>query len=136
MGLVILFTVNRKYRFSWLKIVLLGLAASFNKSASGGGYGPLIVGGQILSGVPSKPAIGITSLAEGLTCVVALFGYIAFAGSSISWSLAPYIIIGSVLAVPFAVRTVNIIPEAKLKILIALLSIILGLFVACKTIWP
>lgn len=136
MGFVIIFTANKRYKFSWFKIMLLGLVASFNKGASGGGYGPLIVGGQILSGVPSKPAIGITSLAEGLTCIVALLGYIVFAGSGISWRLVPYIVTGSVLAVPLAVRTVKIIPETRLKIIIALLSIILGLFVACKTIWP
>jgi hypothetical protein len=68
MGVLILFTLDRTFRFSWQKISFLGLLAAFNKGISGGGYGPLVTSGQILSGVQSKNAIGITSLAEGLTC--------------------------------------------------------------------
>jgi len=67
MGVFILFSLKKKYEFSWRKIVSLGLLAAFNKGISGGGYGPLVTGGQILSGVKSKNAIGITSFAEGLT---------------------------------------------------------------------
>ena len=48
----------------------LGLWASLNKGLSGGGYGPLVCGGQLLAGMNEKEAIGITSLAEGLVCVV------------------------------------------------------------------
>jgi len=43
----ILITINRNYRFSWKKITVLGLIASFNKGISGGGYGPVVTGGQL-----------------------------------------------------------------------------------------
>jgi len=76
MGVVILLCLNRTFRFSWIKIVLLGVAASFNKGLTGGGYGPLVVSGQLLSGVESKNAIGITSMAEGITSLVGVITYL------------------------------------------------------------
>src|SRR3989338_2386203 len=75
-GIVILATVNKHYGFSWKKITGLALIASFNKGVSGGGYGPIVTGGQLIAGVDGKNAIGITSLAEGLTCIVGVAAYL------------------------------------------------------------
>jgi len=100
MGVLILVTLNKNYNFSWNKITALGLIASFNKGMSGGGYGPVVTGGQILAGMEEKSAISITSLAEGLTCIVGLITYIFFTKAIIDWRLAPYLIIGAVLSVP------------------------------------
>jgi uncharacterized protein len=72
-GLFTLIFSKKIVRFSWTKILVLGVIASFNKGISGGGYGPLITGGQLLSGVKEKNAIAITSLAEGLTCAFGFF---------------------------------------------------------------
>jgi len=46
MGLIILVCLKKDFRFSWLRIAVLGLIASFNKGMSGGGYGPVVTGGQ------------------------------------------------------------------------------------------
>ncbi|MCK4822395.1 sulfite exporter TauE/SafE family protein, partial [bacterium] len=62
MGLLILLKRNTRHKFSWKKIVGLGLLAAFNKGLSGGGYGPLVTSGQILSGVDTKSSVAITSL--------------------------------------------------------------------------
>jgi len=126
MGIIILFTYNKNFGFSWKKITTLGLIASFNKGMSGGGYGPIVTGGQILSGVQSKNAIAITSLAEGLTCAVGIATYILVTKNTIDWTLLPYIVIGAVLSVPFSTISVKNIPERKLKIAIAFLTITLG----------
>ena len=68
-GAYILARSTREPIYKPWKIVALGVVASFNKSMSGGGYGPLMTSGQILSGVPGRSAVGITSIAEGLTCL-------------------------------------------------------------------
>ena len=91
MGVFILVTLNRKFLFSWKKIVSIGLLASFNKGISGGGYGPLVTGGQVLSGVQIKSAIGITSLAEGLTCLVGVITYFIYTNHTIEWDFSPFI---------------------------------------------
>jgi hypothetical protein len=65
-GLFILRNHRREIPFSWRRIGGLGLLAAFNKGISGGGYGPVVTGGQVLSGVRGRSAIGIASLAEGI----------------------------------------------------------------------
>ena len=126
MGIVILFCLNKSFKFSWKKITGLGLLASFNKGISGGGYGPLVTGGQILSGVDGKSAVGITSLAEGLTCIVGIISYILIAKNPLDLNLAPFIITGAIFSVPFSAKSVKLITEKKIKLSIAVLTIILG----------
>lgn len=127
MGLLILLTLKRTFKFSWKKIASLGLLASFNKGISGGGYGPVVTSGQILSGVKSKTAIGITSLAEGLTCLVGVITYLIFTNHSIEWTLAPSLILGAVLSVPLAAYTVKKFKADYLRLIVGILTVILGL---------
>lgn len=130
-GIIILATINKHYRFSWKKITGLALVASFNKGISGGGYGPIITGGQLLAGIDGKNAIGITSLAEGLTCIAGVITYI-FTKHIIDWTLAPYLIIGAVLSVPLSAYTVKKIKTTKLKIAIGIFTIGLGIITLGK----
>jgi hypothetical protein len=134
MGIIILVCFNKEFNFSWLKIIGLGSLASFNKGISGGGYGPVVTGGQILSGVEGKSAVGITSLAEGLTCAVGITAYVLIARKPLDLTLAPYITVGAILSVPFSAKSVKLVSEKNLKIAIAVLTIILGLWTIIKTI--
>ena len=132
MGVIILVCFNKDFKFTWKKVTLLGLIASFNKGMSGGGYGPIVTGGQILSGVEGKSAIGITSLAEGITCLVGVIMYAVVCKDLIDWKLAPYIIVGAVLSVPLSAKSVKFISNKHLKLAIALLTITLGLVTIIK----
>lgn len=132
MGLLILMTLKRKFRFTWKKITSLGLLASFNKGISGGGYGPIVTSGQILAGVNSKNAIGITSLAEGLTCFVGVITYLIFTNHTIEWGLAPSLVLGAILSVPFAAYTVKRFKSAPFKLIVGIATLILGLFTLGK----
>lgn len=132
MGVLILATLNRKFKFSWRKIISLGLLAAFNKGISGGGYGPIVTSGQIMSGVKSKKAIGITSLAEGLTCLVGVITYLIFTNHTIEWGLAPSLVLGAVLSVPFAAYTVKKFKGRHLKLIVGIATLILGLITLGK----
>ena len=134
MGIIILICLNKEFKFSWKKITFLGTIASFNKGMSGGGYGPVVTGGQILSGVEGKSAVGITSLAEGLTCLVGVITYILVSGNLVDWKLAPWIIAGAVFSVPLSAKSVKLISTKKLKLAIAVLTIILGTVTILKTV--
>jgi len=127
MGLLILINLNNHFKFSWFKISSLGLLAAFNKGISGGGYGPLVTSGQILSGVRSKNAIGITSLSEGLTCLVGVVVYLIYTNHIIEWDLAPSLILGAVLSVPLATYTVKKIKNLRIKLIVGIATLILGL---------
>ncbi len=125
MGVFIIATFNRKPRFTWRKITVLGTVASFNKGLSGGGYGPMVMGGQILSGIGVKNAVAITSLAEGLTCLVGVTMYF-FARAHVDWTLSPWLMAGAVLSVPFAAKIVKHVSERKIKIMVAIVMVMLG----------
>ncbi len=127
MGVLILLTLKRKFKFSWRKITSLGLLAAFNKGISGGGYGPIVTSGQILSGVKSKSAVGITSLAEGLTCLVGVITYLIFTNHTIEWNLAPSLVLGAVLSVPIAAYTVKKFKGGRLRLIVGIATLILGL---------
>jgi len=101
---------------------------------SGGGYGPVVTGGQILAGIEGKSAVGITSLAEGLTCLVGVITYTLVSKNPIDWKLAPWIIAGAVLSVPLSAKSVKIISTKKLKLAIAVLTLILGTVTIVKTL--
>ena len=137
MGIIILLRFNKNFKFSWPKVISLGIVASFNKGMSGGGYGPVVTGGQILSGVEGKSAVGITSFAEALTCLVGVIMYAILAkAESFDLKLTLFIIIGAVLSVPLSAKSVKLLTEKKLKLLIAALTIILGGWTIIKTIRP
>ena len=134
MGVLILVCFNRQFRYSWKRVVGLGLLASFNKGLTGGGYGPLVVSGQILSGVEGKNAVGITSLAEGLTCALGVTIYSLVGKNNIDWKLAAVIITGAICSVPFSAKSVKVMDPRLLKGLIALVTLILGVFTLIRTL--
>ncbi len=131
MGIVILLTLNKDFKFSWKKIIGLGSIAAFNKGMSGGGYGPVVTGGQILTGVNGNNAVGITSLAEGLTCVVGVIVFVVSPGT-VNWGLAPSLVIGALLSVPFSAFIVKKLPTRTLKVAIGALTLTLGLVTLIK----
>jgi uncharacterized membrane protein YfcA len=134
MGVSILLTIGRTFAFSWKKVVGLGLVAAFNKGISGGGYGPLVTGGQILAGVDEKGAIGITSLAEGLVCIVGVLAYVLTGNSGVDWGLAPSLTLGAVLSVPFAALTVRKVPLHRMRWSIGTAITALGVFSLVKIV--
>lgn len=126
MGILVLWGPEFAKRFSWPKIVGLGLVAAFNKGMSGGGYGPVVTGGQILSGVDPKRSVGITSLAEGLVCLVGVTLYLVLQRGAICWTLAGPLAVGALLSVPLATWTVKIMPPTSARRSIGLATTFLG----------
>ena len=130
-GIVILRRRNRKSSLSWKGLVTIGLISSFNKGASGGGYGPLVTGGQIISGRETRNSVGSTTLAEALVCIVAFVSYLVLKGD-IYWTLAAATSIGSVVAAPFAAMTVKKVDTDRLKLAIGIVTSLLGAVTLAK----
>lgn len=131
-GLIVLAAKNKNFGFSWTRLLCLGSVAAFNKGISGGGYGPIVASGQILAGVKARSAIGIISFAEGITCVVALLMYILM-GRNIDWLLSILLSIGVVLSAPLAAFIVRKIESRKLKVVIGISTLALGLLTILGT---
>jgi uncharacterized membrane protein YfcA len=125
MGMVILATRRRQLRYHAGAIVAVGAVAAFNKGLSGGGYGPLVTAGQVVSGLPAKPAVAVTSVAEAATCLVGVLGYLA-AGKTIAWNLAVPLTTGALLSVPLATVTIRHLPEHVVRGLVGAVTLALG----------
>ena len=93
----------------------------------------MVAGGQILAGVDEKNAIGITSLAEGLTCFFGVIAYI-LTGNKLDWSIALYLVIGAILSVPLGAYTVRKMETTRLRIVIGIATTILGIFTIGKVV--
>lgn len=124
-GISILLYRNRSIAFSWKRIAGLGLLASFNKGISGGGYGPVVTGGQVLAGMESRRAVAIASMAEGITSAVGVSIYI-LRGVPINLDLASSLVIGAVLSVPLAAYIIKRVSTGKLTLAIGVMSTALG----------
>jgi uncharacterized membrane protein YfcA len=134
MGIMVLVVRGRPVGFSWRNVTIFGLLAAFNKSVSGGGYGPVVTGGQILSGVHSKSAVGIASVAEGLTCLAGFATYL-LGGQTIYWALVPWLAIGAIASVPVAAYTVKRVPSEGLTTVIGIAAAIVGVFMFCRVVF-
>jgi len=139
-GCVILFSgflvvmLSRKvigYR-RW-KMLLLATVASFNKAVSGGGYGPLVTSGQILSGVQGKASVGITSFAEAFTCLFGLSLFLVKGGHLTLVLLIP-MCTGALSSVPFSVFAINKAKEHHLKVVIGIMTMAMGGFTIFKAL--
>jgi len=113
-GLTLLVQSGKTLPFSRNRLVFFGTLAAFNKGISGGGYGPLVTSGQVMSGVPAKNAVAITSVAEAVTCFIGLGAYL-IAGSELALYLAVPMVLGAVCAVPMASLTVCKVPEGFIR---------------------
>ncbi|NOQ22402.1 MAG: TSUP family transporter [Candidatus Aegiribacteria sp.] len=134
MGLLILLKRNSRHDFSWKKIVGLGMLAAFNKGLSGGGYGPLVTSGQILSGVDTKSSVAITSLAESFTCLVGVCTFLLL-GNTVDWRIALVLLAGAVTSVPFSTRTVKKLKVKNFTTMVGIATVVLGLFTLFKVIF-
>jgi hypothetical protein len=132
-GLSILKNHKRSVTFSWQRIAGLGFLAAFNKGISGGGYGPVVTGGQILAGVRGRSAVGIASLSEGITSAVGVIVCLV-SGVAFPWHLASSLMLGAVLSVPIAAYVVSKLPTGRLALIIGGLSTALGSYTLVRVL--
>ncbi|MFX1273692.1 MAG: sulfite exporter TauE/SafE family protein [Promethearchaeota archaeon] len=131
----VLMMLNRKYKFSWKKIGIVGTISAFNKSISGGGFGPLITAGQVVSGRDTKNSIATALACEAPICLAGLITYFVLESSTTDFLLLSLaLIIGAVPAtIVGAFTTKKIKDEYRFKQLTGVFIILLGAFVLLKT---
>ena len=153
MGTLLL--MNKTFRFSWGKMIAVGIISAFNKAISGGGFGPVVTGGQLVSGQKATNAVGITTLAEAPICIIAFLTYLIlrvireidasilempvakffhlfFSSDILQWELLLALILGSVIVAPFAAFTTKLTKD-KLRYIVGTIIIVLGVWTLYKT---
>ncbi|MBN1516661.1 sulfite exporter TauE/SafE family protein [Candidatus Sumerlaeota bacterium] len=134
MGVITLWCAGRQLKYRRNSIITIGIVAAFNKGLSGGGYGPLVTAGQVVSGLSPRKAVAVTSLAESLVCITGLIAYLA-AGKSIGWGLALPLCAGAMMSVPLSTLTVKRVSEIAMRRAVGIASLGLGIFAVSKIFW-
>jgi uncharacterized membrane protein YfcA len=132
-GVYILVMIRRTFYFSIPRIVALAVIASFNKALSGGGYGPLMTSGQIMSGIRGRAAVAITSLAEGFTCLAGSVLFLTL-GKRLDPALLLPVVTGALLSVPVSAHLVRRFSEHGMKVTVAVMTIVLGVLTLARTL--
>lgn len=133
MGLLI--TLGVTLKFSWKKFVGIGAISAFNKGLSGGGYGPVVAGGQTIIGVGTKNSIGITDFAEAPICIAGFIMWTILSGLPPLDMVLP-MCIGAALAPPIGAWITYKIPTDRLKKVMGVVIIILGILCLLKVLNP
>jgi hypothetical protein len=126
------------WKFSWKRLSLMGFVASVNKGLSGGGYGPIIAGGQILSGREEKRAIASTSTAEAVTTAASWGLYVILGQVVPSWesflALEIPLTLGALLSAPVAAYVIHKIEPRNLIPFVGSGAVIIGIYIMMKSL--
>jgi len=122
-----------KFTFSWKKILGIGAISAFNKGLSGGGFGPIVTAGQMISGQASKSAIGATTLAEMPICIAGFLVYLLRNGMS-TWNLVVFLGSGAIIGALVGPHiTATFKNEKRIRIGLGIIVIVLGIWTLAKT---
>jgi len=118
---------------SLFKTTIIGVIASFNKAITGGNYRPTIIAFSTLLGTSIKKTIAIVSLAGSIVCIFAIVGYV-LGGATPSLDLTFCITIGACFSALLSVFFIKRTPTSKLRVLIGIAMIVLGLCLLPRSI--
>lgn len=131
MGTILLSRVT--FKFSWKKIMGIGIVSAFNKGISGGGFGPVVTAGQMISGRDGKSSIGATTLTEVPICLAGFLTYFFMKGIQ-DWNFVLFLTVGSIIGAMVGPSfTASFKSEKKLKLILGVLVIVLGVWTLLNT---
>ncbi len=136
MGLISLYqgvaSKDRKYRPK----MMIGFAtlAGFNKGIGGGGYGPVVTIGGLMSGVPAKSMMAVTALCEGTVSTFSIIVWLAMltGGVVIDYLLLPSMMIATILSAVVAPWATRVFPERVWQYVVPAYSLILAFYATYK----
>ena len=133
MGVLLL--SGKTFKFTWKKLSVIGAISAFNKGLSGGGYGPVVTGGQAIIGVNGKNSVAITDLAEAPICIAGFSVYLSSVGI-IDPLFTLSLCVGAILAPPLGAYITKRIPAGKFLKLLGAVIFILGVLTLAKVLNP
>lgn len=113
----------------------LGLGGGFLDAIGGGGWGPLVASTLIGGGTVPRYAIGSTNLAEFFVTSTISATFFATIGFEL-WPVILGLVLGGVLAAPFAAYVTQRLPDKPLMILVAVVILLLSLRGFVQAIQP
>jgi uncharacterized membrane protein YfcA len=107
-------------------VSLLGLCGGFLDAIGGGGWGALVTSTLAATGTRMRYAIGSTNAAEFVVTMTASATFVFTIGLEL-WPMITGLIIGGVVAAPFAAYMTRLVPDRPLMILVGIVILALSL---------
>ena len=108
------------------RVAPLGFVGGLLDSIGGGGWGPIVTSTLIGQGTTPRYAIGSVNLAEFFVTLTISATFVATIGLEL-WPIISGLIIGGVIAAPFAAYATKVLPDKVLMILVGCVVAILSL---------
>jgi len=139
MGLISLLQARLKER-PYKPKMMIGFAAlaGFNKGIGGGGYGPVVTIGGLMSGVPVKSMLAVTAISEGTVSTFSILVWLALltSGVTIDYLLLPSMMLATIFTAVAAPWATRVFPEKLWRIVVPVYSCILAAYTFYKAIPP
>jgi uncharacterized membrane protein YfcA len=134
MGVLILSGIVVKY--TWSKLCVLGTISAINKGLSGGGYGPVVAGGQVVIGVKAKNSVGITDFAEAPICIAGFIAWVICGGALPPVDMMVSMCVGAGLAPMVGAYITYKIQLSKFKKVLGAVILVLGILCLMRVLSP
>jgi len=132
--LVGLITLSQyKLKFSIKKLYIVSFISGFNQTVSGAGYGPLATYQEFIKDGDYKKTRAITSISEAILSGFGFLLYFIFYDVlTANLQLTIFLIISGIIGTPLGALSSNYLNKKKAKVVIGLISIILGILLFLK----
>lgn len=104
----------------------LGMVGGFFDAIGGGGWGPIVTSTLIVNGHNPRRVIGSVNIAEFFVTMASAATFILAIHEPMAWDAVGGLIVGGVLAAPFAARVASTLPTQRLMLAVGLLISILS----------
>ena len=122
MGVISLIQAGKERPYRPYKMFGFAAMAGFNKGIGGGGYGPVVTVGGLMSGVPVKSMLAVTAISEGTVSTFAILVWLALLSSGVvlDYILLPSLMIATVFSAVAAPYATRVFPEKMWKVVVPL----------------
>ena len=136
MGFISAFQSRKDRPYRPGKMFGFAFLAGFNKGIGGGGYGPVVTIGGLISGVPVKSMLAVTAISEGTVSTFAIIVWLALltSGVQIDYLLLPSMMIATMFSAVAAPYMTRVFPEKLWKIIVPAYCIIVSVICFWKIV--
>ncbi len=137
MGLISLKQSRHERPYRPNRMIVFAALAGFNKGVGGGGYGPVVTVGGLLSGVPVKSMLAVTALSEGVVCGLAAIAWLLMGASGVpaDYVLLPSIMLATTFSAVIAPYITRVFPERVWRLVVPAYSLVVVALTFWK-LWP
>jgi len=136
MGLISLYQSRKDRPYRPGRMFGFAALAGFNKGVGGGGYGPVVTVGGLISGVPVKSMLAVTAISEGTVSTFSILVWLALltGGVTIDYLLLPSLMLATIFSAVAAPYMTRVFPEKAWRVIVPVYCCLLAGYTFYKVV--